>query len=130
MASSCFDWRKIPLDEPVCVSSHWHYKKWFTSSLTFFENLQKNVAKQIVTYHSKFTALRCPNVTVATCSIMPKKQATSNSFANNFYWMWLMLKDPYSWLIFYFQMHTFNIIHLCRRCTSPLMHLNCILRVC
>ena len=57
-------------------------------------------------YHSELTVLRCSSGTIAACPVFPKKQAITclevPTKTSNFCWIWLILKHPYSRLLFIF----------------------------
>ena len=57
----------------------------------------KTTGKQMVMYHSELTVLHCSCGTIATCPVFPKKTG-DHLFCS----MWLILKDPYSRLLFTF----------------------------
>ena len=60
----------------------------------------KTTGKQMVVYHSELTVLRCSSGKIATCSVFPTNTGDhllgSASCVNNFCWIWLILKHPYS----------------------------------
>ena len=71
----------------------------------------KATGKQMIVYHSELTVLHCSSGTIAICPVFPKKLAIiflgSASCASNFCWIWPILKDPHSRLLF-----TFGLIRL------------------
>ena len=73
----------------------------------------KTTGKQMVVYHSELTALSCSSGTIATCPVFWKQHAIIClevlRVLCNFCWIWLILKHPYSRLLF-----TFGLI-----CVNP-----------
>ena len=69
--------------------------------------------KQMVVYHSELTVLPCSSVTIVTCPVFFEKTGNhllgSASCASNFYCIWLILKHPYSRLLFTFGLTYVNL---------------------
>ena len=80
----------------------------------------KTTGKQMVVYHFEFTVLRCSSGTIATCPEFPKKTYDhllgSASCASNFCRIWLILKHPYSLLLFTFGLIRLNPLFYLSRC--------------
>ena len=84
-------------------------KSYPSSAVGFPEFLE---IKEIVVYHSELTVLRCSSGTITTCPVFPKKTGDpllgSASCASNYCWIWLILKHPYSRLLFTFGLISVN----------------------
>ena len=75
--------------------------RWLVSLISW-----KTTGKQMGVYHSELTILRWFSGTIATCPVFPKKTGNhllgSASCSSNFCSIWLILKHPYSLLLFTF----------------------------
>ena len=69
-----------PIKKALLWADVWEFAlPWWTIIrllLFVFRISPKNLGKEIVVYHSEWTAIRCSSGTVATWPVLPKKQAT------------------------------------------------------
>lgn len=103
LASTC--WRTIRQHLFVCLTS------------------PKTSGKRMVGYHQKVIILPCLKGTVAIC---PKQSFQSASAANNFCWVFIILRHPYSRLLFTFWLMR---IHPLRSFETPSLDTSIFLKI-
>ena len=93
----------MQLFEPMCESSYCRAEEWLVFLIS-----RKTTVKQMFVYHSELTVLRCSSCTIAPCPVFPKKHSIICLKVLCAWWIWLILKHPYSRLLFTFRLMRVN----------------------